>query len=147
MLNVLQSCLLALLLGSSLSSISQEKTPSVISAAGDISKAGNIVLEWTVGEAVVETGTSSSQIYTQGFHQPNLKVQKLDEGNDMTAGSNTFRVFPNPVSAIINVQLEKASQTPLLVSLLDVSGKLLLNNTFPANSIAFRINVQRLIEG
>jgi hypothetical protein len=134
-------------MGSALSGISQEKTPSVISAAGDVSKAGNIVLEWTVGEPIVETGATSAQIYTQGFHQPMLKIQKMDQGNDIAASNNTFTVFPNPATAIINVQLEKASQTPLIVSLLDASGKLLLNNTFPVNSTALKINVQKLAGG
>jgi hypothetical protein len=146
MLNVLRPCLLVLLVSNALPGFSQDKTPSVISPAGDISKGSNMILEWTVGEAMVETGTTSSQMYTQGFHQPVLKVQKLDDLNAV-AGGNTFKVFPNPTTAVINVQLEKASQTPLLVSLLDASGKLLLNNTFPANSLSLKINVQRLIGG
>ena len=147
MINVLQPCLLVLFLGSSLSGFSQEKSPSVIASAGDISRAGEIVLEWTVGEAMVETGTTSSQLYTQGFHQPVLKVHKLNAGKEVAAGKNSFRVFPNPATAIINVQLEKAAETPLLVSLLDASGKLLLNNRFPVNSRALKINVQGLAQG
>ncbi len=130
-----------------MSCFSQEKNQSVIASAGEVSKSSTIVLEWTVGEPFIETVSSASSLYTQGFHQPVLEVHKLGAGKDVAVGKNTFRVFPNPTTAIINVQLDKTSEKPLLVSLMDGSGKVLLNNKFPVNSTALKINVQRLSQG
>ena len=148
MINVLQSCLLALFIGSSISCFSQEKNQSVIASAGEVSKSSTIVLEWTVGEPLIETVSSATSLYTQGFHQPVLEVHKLvGAGEEGAPGKNTIQIFPNPTTAIINVQLEKASEKPLLVSIMDVSGRVLLNNTFPVNSTALKINVHRLSNG
>lgn len=147
MRNVIQPCLLTLFTGISGFSFSQDKVQSVISSAGDVSKGVGIIIEWTIGEPAIETVSSSLALYTQGFHQPVLQVHKLSTDNKVAKGKNTFQVFPNPTTAIVNVQLEKASETPLMVSLLDAAGKIILNNQFPANSIALKINVQRLSQG
>ncbi len=147
MINATQTCLLTLALGSFFSSFSQEKSQSVIASAGDISKGGNVILEWTVGEPAVETLSNVTAIYTQGFHQPLLEVQKISTGKDLATLKDIVRVYPNPSTAIINVQLEKASIAPLVVSLIDVSGKVLLNNSLPVNSKIFKINVSRLRQG
>jgi len=147
MIKVLQPCLLVLFIGSSLSGFSQEKSQSVIASAADISKAGNVILEWTVGEPAVETLSNSAAIYTQGFHQPLLEVQKMSTGRDLASVKDIVRVYPNPSTAIINVQLQKATPEALVVSLIDVSGKVLLNNNLPANSTILKINVSRLSQG
>ncbi len=147
MIKVLQPCLLVLFIGSSLSSFSQEKSQSVIASAGDISTGGNIILEWTVGEPAVETVSNSAALYTQGFHQPLLEVQKMSTGKDLVIVKDIVRVYPNPSTAIINVQLQKASAEPLVVSLIDGSGKVILNNNLPANSTILKINVSRLPQG
>ncbi len=55
-------------------SFCQHNNQSVIAAAGNISKAGNITLEWTLGEPVIETVSTTLGLLTQGFHQPLLIV-------------------------------------------------------------------------
>ncbi len=147
MIHVKQTRLLALLIGGSLSSFAQEKSASVIAAAGGISKGSNIILEWTVGEPAVETVSNSAAIYTQGFHQPMLQVQKWRNENDLAGPKNSIRVYPNPTTAVVNIQLDKISETPLQVSLIDITGKTLLNNTFPARATSQKINVSRFSQG
>jgi hypothetical protein len=147
MLNVKQTCLPAFLIGCSSFCFSQEKGSSVIAAAGGISKGGTIILEWTVGEPAVETLSSSSSLYTQGFHQPLLQVQKLSNQGDVAALKNAINVYPNPATSVINMQLEKASETGLLVSLIDGGGKVVFNNLLPPNSTFLKINVVRLSQG
>lgn len=132
---------------SSLACFSQEKTPSVIAAAGDVSKGGNVILEWTVGEPVIETTTSASAKYTQGFHQPLLEVQKIAPKKGAAALKFSAHVYPNPATAVLNIQLDHASENTLSVSLVDAGGKVLLNNVIPVNSTLLRINVSRLSGG
>jgi hypothetical protein len=143
----LQCFSIVLLLGTSLSAIGQQKSPSVIAAAGDRSKAGNIVLEWTVGEMAIETIATRSGMYTQGFHQPVLQIEKQNHRDNIVQTNHSILVYPNPTTAIINIQLNKASETPLVVSFMDVTGKLLLTNTIPANSRLEKINVSRYTQG
>ena len=54
--------------------LSQRLSPEVLAVGGGIDKNGSLSLEWTLGEAVIETVSLSDRIYTQGFHQPMLVV-------------------------------------------------------------------------
>lgn len=49
---------------------SQPNTNWVIGSAGMHKEAGNLMVSFTVGEAVVNTFETTSFIFTQGFHQP-----------------------------------------------------------------------------
>jgi hypothetical protein len=138
---------LIFLLGISLNSFAQEKTSSVIATAGDVSKSATMVLEWTVGEPAVETLFSSTALLTQGFHQPILEVQKNNAIKTLTNGKNAAVVYPNPATAIVNVQMEKPLEKPVLVLITDGSGKTLLRNNFPQNSSMLKINLANLSQG
>ena len=48
----------------------QITTPSVISSSGDSYSNGGVIMDYTLGEIVVETYANSTTILTQGFHQP-----------------------------------------------------------------------------
>jgi len=139
--------LLPLFIVCALSSFSQGKTPSVIAAAGGTAKGANIILEWTVGEPIVETVSNTTSMYTQGFHQPVLQVQKWTNPKNASAAANTILVYPNPTTAIINIQLQKTYEQTLEVSLLDLNGKLVYRNNIPAAATAQQINVSRLSQG
>ncbi|MDQ6813117.1 MAG: hypothetical protein M3040_05235, partial [Bacteroidota bacterium] len=58
---------LVFLITISAQSSAQYSDQSVISAAGDISKSANLILEWTLGELATETVSSKDNMYTQGF--------------------------------------------------------------------------------
>ena len=49
--------------------LGQVATPSVVSSSGDSYSNGGIMMDYTLGEIVVETYTNSNIILTQGFHQ------------------------------------------------------------------------------
>lgn len=147
MKHALKSSFVFLFIVSSLACFSQETNPTVIASAGDVSKGSNVILEWTVGEPVIETASSASSKYTQGFHQPLLEVQKVTPKRQLAARKFSAHVYPNPSSAVLNIQLDQVSENPLLVSLVDAGGKVLLSNAIPANSTMLKINVSRLSGG
>ncbi len=132
--------------GITTNSFSQRTTSSVIAAAGGISKSNSLVLEWTVGEPVIETATDFSTLYTQGFHQPSIQVLKTQKNNAQESNS-VFHVFPNPSSAVINVNFDKVVEVPLLLALVDANGKVLLNNKIPVNSTSQKISVGKYAQG
>ena len=128
-------------------SFSQKDNHSVIAAAGDISKSSTLVLEWTVGETAIETVSSSSSLYTQGFHQPSLDVQRIRSSDGALVMKNILHVFPNPVTSVLNIQLEKIPEVPLLITFVDANGSVLINNSFPRKSNVLKINVSRFPQG
>src|SRR5690349_1308491 len=85
----------------------QEKTTSVISAAGGIAHSNTLSLEWTLGEPVSETAISSSRMYTQGFHQPMLQIKKLDTPKEISSVFNSILVYPNPSASLVTIQPNK----------------------------------------
>jgi len=147
MIHTLKPSIALLCIGGSLACYSQEKGQSVISSAGDVSKGGGIILEWTVGEPAIETVSTSSALYTQGFHQPVLHVQKLTTGKEVASLQNKILVHPNPATSVINVQLDKPFGSELILSLIDAEGKQVSNNRLPAHSSLLKLNICRLSSG
>lgn len=109
--------------------MAQRLTPSVLATAGGQHQTNTISLEWTLGEAVVETTRLPNYVYTQGFHQPTLQV--TEQVNPLLTDSDyLIQVFPNPVEAILTVRIEvqegslvSKSEEKLLLNLTDLSGK------------------------
>ena len=52
----------------------QVTSPSVVSSSGDSYSNGNIIMDYTLGEIVVEAYGSPTTILTQGFHQEILRI-------------------------------------------------------------------------
>ena len=97
----------------------QVTTPSVISSSGDSYSNSNVNMDYTLGEIVVETHSNSNTIVTQGFHQEVLKVATEIVNIDI----NT-KVYPNPTTSILNIDLEKNVNADIMVY--DINGKLVI---------------------
>ncbi len=82
----------------------QKISPTVLSSAGDVMKANNFSIEWTLGELATETLRANNLIITQGFHQTNLTI--VSTNNPEISGLN---IYPNPFEQdlIINNQSGK----------------------------------------
>ena len=91
----------------------------VISTQGDSYNNGTNTLDFTIGEPVIETVSNGSNDLTQGFHQTNLVITKVE---DLNVNFNVS-IFPNPTSDLINLTFEKYEGFTL--QLFDISGKLL----------------------
>lgn len=107
---------------------SQQLSHSVIATQGGISKAAGISLEWTLGETMTESLSTSNRLYTQGFHQPIVVVKKavLPPGQQATSNSvkeNLVSVLPNPVRTTLTVSFSNFIPSGCTFSLIDMSGK------------------------
>ena len=107
-------------------SVAIAQDQSVISAAGDCNKNGNISLEWTVGETMVETINSGKGMLTQGFHQP-LLIKKLPQVIPAlpVLPDYLFTIAPNPVISELTVTVDKRITTKVQVQLTDLFGRTL----------------------
>ena len=113
--------LLLLLLCVPLIGFGQITSPSVISSSGNSYNNGGVNMDYTLGEIVVETQTNSTTILTQGFHQGVLKVNTSVENIDIKT-----KVYPNPTTNFIIIELEKNVNADILVY--DINGKLVIKD-------------------
>ena len=113
--------LLLLLLCVPLIGFGQITSPSVISSSGNSYNNGGVNMDYTLGEIVVETQTNTTTILTQGFHQGVLKVNTSVENIDIKT-----KVYPNPTTNFIIIELEKNVNADILVY--DINGKLVLKD-------------------
>mgnify|MGYP001293814042 CR=1 FL=1 len=90
----------------------------VISAQGDTYSGSGLVLDFTVGEVIINTVTDGTSTLTQGFHQSKWSVVGIrDLFPDFEAN-----VFPNPLEEVLNI--EASAYENVKVFLYDAQGKL-----------------------
>ena len=68
--------------------IAQTLSPSVISSAGGYFNAANGSLSWTMGETVIQTLQSGSNMLTEGFQQPEVQVRTLTISGPFCPGTS-----------------------------------------------------------
>ena len=113
--------LLLILLCLPMIGLGQVTSPSVVSSSGDSYSNGSVIMDYTLGEIVVETHTNSTTILTQGFHQGVLKVNTSVENIDIKT-----KVYPNPTTNFLIIELEKNVNADILVY--DINGKLVIKD-------------------
>jgi len=94
-------------------------TPSVISSSGNSYNNEGVIMDYTLGEIVIETFSNNANILTQGFHQGVIKVNTSVENIDIKT-----KVYPNPTTNFLIVELEKNVNAELLVY--DINGKIVI---------------------
>jgi hypothetical protein len=99
----------------------QVTTPSVISSSGNSYSNGGVNMDYTLGEIVVETHTNSTTILTQGFHQGVLEVHTGVVNIEIKT-----KVYPNPTTNFIIIELEKNVNADILVY--DINGKIVIKD-------------------
>ena len=131
-------------LGLSSGGLAQQLSPSVMATAGGFARSQTMTLEWTLGESVVETHATGDRLYTQGFHQPMLRVTEQVAEND---AAQEFMVAPNPVSAQLTVTAKYARETPLQLQLTDVTGRQFALPYLPATAESMQVDMTRFPAG
>jgi len=99
----------------------QVATPSVVSSSGDSYSNGGVIMDYTLGEIVIETFSNSANILTQGFHQGDLKITTAVVNLDIKT-----KIYPNPTTNFIIIELEKNVNAELLVY--DINGKIVIKD-------------------
>tara|TARA_B110000263_G_C14814808_1_gene288072 strand:+ start:34 stop:498 length:465 start_codon:yes stop_codon:yes gene_type:complete len=109
-----------LLIFSPLFVLGQVTSPSLISSSGDSYSNSNLNMDFSIGEVVIETH-QNNEILTQGFHQGVLKIQTGVSELDFVT-----KVYPNPTTNIVIVELEKDISGEILIY--DINGKLMISD-------------------
>lgn len=118
----------AFLLAGSLQAQQLERT--LLSAAGLQFDAGNVSLEWSVGEEMVSNLSAGNYRLTQGFHQGGEMIsQVLVQGE----WSHLVSIFPNPAGH--DLYLQKDGTEAFQLDIFDVLGQLVRSTTWKGNSM------------
>ena len=120
--------------------MAQQLSPSVLAVSGGTARTPTMILDWTVGESVVETVTASNRLYTQGFHQPLLLVSEQPNIPDADAGYK-FTVVPNPVVSSLRIDITAPESSLLQLFLTDLRGHQFNLPVVPANTTSMQIDM------
>ena len=98
----------------------QSLSPQVIASSGTTFSSASSKLEFTIGEVVTTTLTTSGNTLTQGFHQPKVlfAISAIDNKGEKIS------VYPNPVVDHVLVDFSGAEGNHL-VEIFDMRGQLL----------------------
>ena len=108
--------------------------------SGGTARTSTMTLDWTLGESVVETATTSSRLYTQGFHQPLLQVSEQPNVTDSNVGYK-FTVAPNPVVSSLRIDIVAPESSPLQLLLTDLRGHQYNLPLVPASTTSTQIDM------
>ncbi len=119
---------------------------TISSSAGSHSNPGALQLQSNIGELMIETYTATN-ILTQGFAQPEPPL--------ITVNVNQFsfadgKVFPNPVTDNLFVQLNLPNYDDVSIELIDMLGKTQLVNIIKQETIGksiYQLNMQNIDAG
>ena len=125
--------------------ISQNLAPSILSTQGGFNESAGMNIEWTLGENFLETVTLGDKIFTQGFHQPYLKIKKHEKKNPIPLVNIT--IFPNPVYSILNIQLPKDFNTQFNINFFDINGHCLKTLNVLENNTTIQLDITYLATG
>lgn len=123
----------------SINAFSQSISPELITTSGDNFKNSNVELDWSIGEIMIETYSNTENSLTQGFHQSKYDVTtSVDE---ISGIDFKIKIFPNPTSDLINLQIIGNINQNLTYELIDLQGKVLIKNS--VNKTKKQINMSR----
>lgn len=89
-------------------------------AGGDFLSA-NTRASWTIGEVATETYVSSTQSVSQGFHEGNLLVDRI---NEIFLNDYSIRVYPDPVNDNLTIEADVLNKE---FRIIDIDGRIRLN--------------------
>ncbi|MFH6769594.1 T9SS type A sorting domain-containing protein [Gaetbulibacter aquiaggeris] len=109
----------------SLFTFSQNLSREVIASQGDYNKIDNMSLEWTLGDAFIETVVANNGFLTQGFQQPSHIKTAILSSESLLERPFNILLYPNPVNALLHIYIKPIDRVTLNISLYDISGQLL----------------------
>jgi hypothetical protein len=106
----------------------------VVSTQGNSYSNGSGSIDFTIGEVVINTGDDGTHTIAQGFHQTNWNFLGLEDH----VSSYEVSIFPNPTSAVLNIQT--SSFENVTYTLYDAMGKIVLQDKLSAAQTPIQVS-------
>lgn len=117
----------------------QNTVQNVVASSGGTIIWGNGGVTWTLGEVVIATISSPTNIITQGFHQGELVITAI---GDINMSDISVLLYPNPATNLINVDIKSDKPGIYKYELIDITGRIIINEQ--SYSKNFKINIEAL---
>jgi hypothetical protein len=112
----------------SINAKAQYISTSLLSSGGDLFKANNIQMEWTLGDLATETYHNGSYV-TQGFLQGSPMLIVGQKEVHFTNHSSNILAYPNPFTNGFNLEILNTKPTDnLTITVYDMLGKMVYKN-------------------
>jgi hypothetical protein len=127
-------------------SYAQGLTPQSVNSGGTKMTQANGSLSFTVGELVVLSQTDSDGNtlgggFTAGATLTTASIQETD------AAILDVKVYPNPTSELVNIQINHSTIDQVVVTITDLQGKEVYNGKYAGISIIIGINTASYATG
>src|SRR5215217_1039451 len=93
---------------------------SVVASTGGSAQINNTIVQYTIGEVLIDAIANSPLLVTQGFEQPEIA------GNETApeiAFINSFIVYPNPASGSTNLEFDLIKDGAVVMQLVNNAGQ------------------------
>ncbi|MEM7373115.1 MAG: T9SS type A sorting domain-containing protein [Bacteroidota bacterium] len=99
----------------------------IIGTAGRSDTVANVIVDFTIGEIMTQTFSNSTNILTQGIHQPVFQIVAIDEELSIIP---SFTIYPNPTPDRLHFSFAEGESIEFRVLLLSLQGQLLASHSF-----------------
>ena len=127
-------------------SYAQSIAPQSVNSSGTKMTQGNSSLSFTVGELVVlsqidSDGNTLSGGFTAGATLTTMSIQETD------AAVLDVKVFPNPTTELVNIQIKHSTLDQVVVTITDLQGKEVYSGKYAGISNVIGINTASYTTG
>ena len=109
---------------------------TVISSSGNTYSNNYSIVDFTLGEVIINTYSSDHTDMTQGFHQPAIKISSVID----LKPNFTINVYPNPTREFIYINSSKATKDYHL-EIYDTDGRLIIRKEM--NPFSTTVNISK----
>jgi len=92
----------------------------VVASSGNSGSVASYMVDWTLGEPVIETISGSGNILTQGMHQSNLLVTAISE---LELPGMEVKVYPNPTGRFLKIEIIQTGNEQFFYEISDITGR------------------------
>ncbi|MDR6782639.1 hypothetical protein ABIE26_000873 [Pedobacter africanus] len=132
----------ALATGTTASAQQAQLQRSVIASTGGTAQINNTIIQYTIGDVLVNPIESPPLLVTQGFQQPEVAGNETDPEINYV---NSFIVYPNPATGSTYVEFDLLKSGPVNLQLVNNAGQTVRN--FTVNLLAGKVKYPLLISG
>lgn len=109
---------------SSTNLLAQEIKSNVISNGGKAVVSADVILSYTIGEAIANVKTNSQATLIQGFEQPEFDT--LNVGINYNDLIIPIKIYPNPTFGPVHIMVEHPNQVEWMVTVYNIEAKQIL---------------------